>query len=224
MSTRDRPQFVRQALRCFAHQTCGAAELVVVDAGEREPVEDLCAGFSSVRYLRAEPGATYGACLNIAAEHARGEILQLLDDDDYYKPTFLDRAVEALDRTADENTIAAWDCFYVLLPHEPNVRFSGHGWSAGATLSFRRRLWERTRFRDSGGSQDWHFIADSGASIERVCAPELYILVRHGENSWRNLGDTDVDTYFHSLPRSSLLVADVVESADADFYAASLGC
>jgi glycosyltransferase involved in cell wall biosynthesis len=219
MTTRDRPHFVEQALRCFSRQNYADAELIVVDAGERAVVEDLCSGTPGIHYIRSEPGATYGTCLNIAAGQARGAIFQLLDDDDYYQRRFLERAVSTLERAGTDETIAAWDCFHVLLPGENGLRFSGHGWSAGATLCFGRAVWERTHFRDEGAHQDFFFMTDSAAPIARVCAPELYLLVRHGENSWRSLRGTDVDAYFRSLPLSGLELADVVEAADVDFYA-----
>jgi glycosyltransferase involved in cell wall biosynthesis len=218
MTTRDRPHFVEQALRCFSRQTYADRELIVVDAGEQALVDEVCGGIRGVHYVRSAPGATYGACLNIAARDARGAIFQLLDDDDYYTPGFLDRSVSALESAGIDGTIAAWDCFYVLLHDQDELRFSGHGWLAGATLCFGRGLWERTAFRDDGGHQDSFFIEDSGATIARVCAPDLYLLVRHGGNSWRNLRGTDVDAYFRSLPVSDLEVSDVVEPADLQFY------
>jgi len=218
MTTRDRPEFIAQALRCFSRQTYADRELILVDAGEQTLVEDFCSGIDGVRYVRAEPGANYGACLNLAAREADGEVLQLLDDDDYYNPRFLERAVSTVEGAGIENTIAAWDCFHVLLRDEKRVRFSGHGWGAGATLCFGRTVWERTPFHDTGASQDWFFKEESGATIVPVCAPELYLLVRHGGNSWRNLRGTDVDAYFRALPVSGLEVADIVEPADLQFY------
>jgi len=208
LSTRDRPRFLRQAIRCFERQTFPDRELIVVDAGDG-PVEELRA---SVQYVRAEAGAAYGACLNLGAQHARGDILQVMNDDDYYAPAFLATAVSAL----DHGSIAAWDCFLVLLRGDRDLRFSGHGWAAGGTLCFRRQLWERTPFRD--GHSDAHFLADSGVEIARVHVPELYVLVRHGANSWQTLGERDVDAYFRSLPPSGVSVESVIDAADLPFY------
>jgi glycosyltransferase involved in cell wall biosynthesis len=216
LSTRDRPQFLRQAIRCFERQTVPDRELIVVDGGD-DPVEELCAGRALVRYVRAGVGAAYGTCLNIAAQHARGAIVQVINDDDYYAPAFLATSVSALE-SAPGNVITAWDCFLVLLRGDRRLRFSGHGWAAGATLCFRRALWERTPFRD--GHSDAHFLADSGAEIARVHAPELYVLVRHGANSWQTLGDDDVEAYFRSLPPSGVSVESVVDAADLAFYEA----
>src|SRR5205814_1126976 len=91
---RDRPDFARQVIRLFARQTYPRAELVLVD-GNDEPTEELCAGVDRVRYVHAA-GVGSGEGLNVAARHARGEVFQLLDDDDYYAPSFLERSISAL--------------------------------------------------------------------------------------------------------------------------------
>jgi glycosyltransferase involved in cell wall biosynthesis len=215
VATRDRPHFVRQVIRCFSRQTYPERELLIADGGDQS-VEDLCAGQPFVRHIRAEAGASCGACLNIAAQQARGNIMQAMDDDDYYTPGFLERSVGALEATNGDNTIVAWDCFLVLLRGDPDLRFSGHGWSAGATMCFRRPVWERTGFRDRW--HDYNFLNESGATIERVHAPELYILVRHGTNNWLDLRGTDVDAYFRSLPSSGSMVRDIVHGDDVPFY------
>jgi hypothetical protein len=67
----------------------------VVDDGE-VPVEDLCAGRDSVRYVRLEGRHETGSKLNIGVEHARGSILHKLDDDDYYSPDFLATSIRFL--------------------------------------------------------------------------------------------------------------------------------
>lgn len=218
LATGDRRDFARQAIRCFLRQTLSAAELLVIDGG-REPVEDLCDGLLSVRYLRVPPETTLGMRLNIGAEHARGEILQKIDDDDYYHPQFLARSVGALESGGDLNAIVAWDCFFVLLQGDDELRFSQHGWAAGGTLCFRRDVWQRTLFRDIPRAVDHWFLIDADAPLVRVCAPEYYILVRHGANTWRELSTgTDVNRYFRSMPRAGRSVRSMVEPLDVAFY------
>jgi glycosyltransferase involved in cell wall biosynthesis len=219
LATGDRPHFLRQAIRFFLRQTYRNAELVVIDGGER-PAEELCAGLLSVRYLRAAPSLTLGAKLNLGIEQARGSILQKIDDDDLYQPAFLDQAVATLESAGTEDAIAAWDCFFVLLRGERELRFSGHGWAAGGTLCFPRKVWERCGFRDLPAAVDEHFLADCRAALKQVCAPELYVLVRHGRNTWRTMRGARVDDYFRSLPGCGRRVTDLVAPIDVDFYAA----
>ena len=215
LSTRDRPHFVRQLLRCFGRQTYANRELLIADAGD-EPVDALCAGVPMARHLRAEAGASYAACLNLAAEHANGTVLQMMDDDDYYAPAFLERSVSELQSADGDNVVAAWDCFLVMLRGEDDLRFSGHGWAAGGTLCFRRALWERPPFRE--GHADHHFLSETAATIAQIHEPSLYVLYRHGTNNWQDLRGTGVDAYFRSLPPSGSTLRDVVHPDDVPFY------
>src|SRR5215831_17693241 len=95
--TRDRPAFFRQALRCFSAQDYPHKALIVVDDGTTA-VGPQCAGLPDVKYIRLTSSAPTGTKLNIGIEAARGEIVQKLDDDDFYAPGFLSAAVRRLSR------------------------------------------------------------------------------------------------------------------------------
>jgi glycosyltransferase involved in cell wall biosynthesis len=218
VATADRPQFLTQLIRSFLRQTWTAKELIVVDSG-KESVEHLCAGATDVHHVRTSADTSLAERLNSGLETSRGTLLQKLDDDDYYHPRFLQRAASTLLQRGTANGIVAWDCFHVVLKGEEHLRFSGHGWAAGGTLCFARELWEWTRFRGDAPS-DYFFINDSGATLHRICAPEMYLHVRHGGNMWQHLGGNGVDAHFRSLPPAQLRAVDVVEPADREFYAA----
>lgn len=214
LATRDRPQFFPQALRCFNEQRGIAAELIVVDDGD-VPVEPLCAGLPQVRYLRLEQPTPLGEKLNLGIAKARAPILQKLDDDDYYHPHFLARAAASLPGEQPEREIAAWDCFFTLLAGELQARWSGHGWSAGGTLCFHRKVWERRPFRPLPRSVDSWFLRDHQPLLQRVCAPHLYLLVRHGNNTWRQMaGGESADDFLRRLPVHSAPLETLV-SAEA---------
>jgi glycosyltransferase involved in cell wall biosynthesis len=221
MPTRDRPHFVSQALRYFARQTYIRSELLVIDDGEQS-VERLCAGLPRVRYLRLDRPTLTGTKMNLAIEQACGSVLQKLDDDDYYHPEFLQRAIAALPRSLEEQrrTVVAWDCFLVLFAGETRLRFSGHGWNAGGTLCFSRELWAGRPFRDVRTGYDSWFLADHQPAIIRVCAPEHYIHVRHGGNTWTRMHDaTSADEYLCLLPAHEKSLETVVGPDNLPFYA-----
>jgi glycosyltransferase involved in cell wall biosynthesis len=222
MPTRNRPHFVAQALRCFLRQTYARSELVVIDDGEQS-VERMCAHLPRVRYVRLDRPTATGTKMNLAAEHARGTILQKLDDDDYYHPEFLERAAACLPAASEERcrTIVAWDCFLVLIAGEDRLRFSGHGWNAGGTLCFSKETWARRPFREVWTSCDSWFLADHQSAILPVCAPEHYILVRHGGNTWTRMHDgMRADDFLASLPFYEKPLETVVDPADLPFYSA----
>lgn len=218
MATRNRPRFFRQALRCYLRQSYPRSELVVVDDGE-QPVEEACARLRRVRYLRLGEPTPTGTKLNLGIAAARGDILQKLDDDDYYHPDFLATAVGYLPDPRREPALAAWDCFLILLAGESAARYSGHGWTAGGTLCFSRRLWERAPFHDVAAGEDSAFVLDHQRALVRVCAPEMYLMVRHGANTWTRMLEGDrADDYLRQLPAYEKPLAALVDRAAARFY------
>jgi glycosyltransferase involved in cell wall biosynthesis len=217
LATGNRAAFVRQAIRCFLRQTYQRSELIVMDDGA-EPVAGLCSVSPRIRYFRLPERTPVAAKLNAGVEHAQGAIIQKLDDDDYYAPDFLERAVDGLSSGDPARTIVAWDCYLVLLPGQTTLRHSGHGWAAGGTLCFRPELWQRQHFRDVPGQVDLCFLRDHQPNLVRICAPESYVLVRHGRNTWTKLGSETVDQYFQRQPAYHKSLTELVGPEDLPFY------
>lgn len=220
MATKDRLEFLPQALRCFLAQTYTQSELIVVDDGRRS-ARHLCADLPRVRYIRLTTPANVGTKLNIGVEAARGELLQKLDDDDYYHPDFLRLAVAHHPRRVARRTVVAWCCFLICLRGDPRLRFSGHGWKPGGSLSFHRELWLRRPFRDIPLSEDSWFLRDHQPRIVRVCAGDHYMVVRHGRNTWHEMwGAPSADEYFRQLPACGRTLGTVVTPDSLPFYQA----
>ncbi len=216
LPTRDRARFVPQAIRCFQRQTWPNRELIVIDDSV-EPVEHLCRDVSNLTYIRLNKPTLLGTKMNIGIDASRGSIIQKLDDDDYYSKRFLETAAGHLPAGPSERTLVAWCCFMVWFAGARKVRFSGHGWKAGGTLCFYRALWKRLPFRDVPRSVDSYFIHDHKPNLITVCAPMQYMIVRHGANTWNEIGDGDADFYMRGLPAAYAL-DQVVNSADVNFY------
>ena len=222
LATRNRPRFVEQALRCFEAQTHRNRELIVVDDGELN-VRDLCLNRRHVRYIGLPQPTTTGMKLNIGIASASGNILQKYDDDDYYHPKFLETAVAHLPTRGRDCAIVAWDCFLALEVGDPRIRFSGHGWKVGGTLSFSRALWQRCPFRDVPRSVDSLFLSDhkESARVIPVCAHQYYVVVRHGANTWKYFSDgRTVEQYFSALEVYPKPIEKIVARRDREFYLA----
>jgi glycosyltransferase involved in cell wall biosynthesis len=218
LTTANRQRFLKQAVKYALDQTYNKKEIIVVDDGYQS-AEAMIPADERIQYVRLTQRVTLGKKLNIGIEHAGGDIIQKLDDDDYYHPSFLQRTVAALLRDDPENSIAGFDCFLVLIAGTGDVKFSGHGWFAGGTLCFHRKLWEAAPFRDVPSAVDWYFLQDHKARQIKLQDPELYILVRHDEGHlWTNLGSTDVTAYFAQLPAHSKRLRDCLPAVDLSFY------
>jgi glycosyltransferase involved in cell wall biosynthesis len=225
LATGNRERFVPQALRCFVAQTYPHRELVVVDDGE-VPVGRLCRATPGVRYLRLDRRTPTGTKLNLGIEAARGSILQKIDDDDYYAPRFLATAAERLQASRSARAIAGWDCFLILLAAaaRPALFFSGHGWLAGGTLCFRRAVWEAAPFRDVAKDEDAYFLEDHAGPRVRIRAPEQYVLVRHGRNTWRRFRNgAGVEGFVRTLERYPKPIPEVMGEEAARFYTSLRG-
>ena len=220
LATRNRHRFLPQALRCFARQTYRNSELIVVDDSDR-PAARLCRDLPRVRYIRLTRPTPTGTKLNIGIEAARGEIIQKLDDDDFYRADFLAASAAHMPRRGLRSTIVTRCCFLVLSKDRPALRHSGHGWNPGGTFCFHRSLVRRQPFRDVPRSVDSWLIHDLQPRIIRVCEVEQYIVLRHGRNTWNRMatGQT-ADEYLAGLATYPKPLHRLVPAADFRFYCA----
>jgi len=87
---------------------------------------------------------------------------------------------------------------------------------AGGTFCFNRRLWERTPFRDLSQAVDRAFLEDARVLVSEVIdAPESYIMIRHGKNTWAS-----VDGWYREHTEWRRSIADVMtDPLDREFYA-----
>ena len=218
LATRNRREYLKQALRCFQRQTHKDSELIVVDDSHR-PMRELCEGRPRVHYVRLTRFTPLGTKLNLGIEQARGDILFKLDDDDYYRSDYLASSLAQFPPQRQASTIVTRCCFLVLMRGDPQVRFSGHGWKPGGTFCFHRSLWQRHPFRDIPKSVDSWMLRDARPRIVRVCAPEQYFIVRHGRNTWNAMttGET-ADEFLTQCEPYVKPLAEVLPAADLRFY------
>src|SRR6476661_4413402 len=88
MATRDRPRLLSVTLECYRRQTYARRELVVVDDGDRDPVDPATVAAAGGRLLRVPLGTPLGAKLNLGIEATSGPLCQKIDDDGWYATGF----------------------------------------------------------------------------------------------------------------------------------------
>jgi glycosyltransferase involved in cell wall biosynthesis len=195
LTTRDRPRLLNLAFRCYAAQTYLNRELIVVDDGDRFPVEHGAVEELGGRILRVEPGMALGAKLNRGVEKANGRWCQKMDDDDWYAPDFLQSMMSAIER---EREIVCRPSLAILAPFlffdvaRWELRRSAQHNAPGATLLFAREDWERRPFRAVPQDEDVWFVRDQrreGLEVICVRAMEAFLAVRH-RGSARDRGHT----------------------------------
>ena len=137
--------------------------------------------------------ASTGWKLNHAIEAARGDILQNVDDDDYWAA--LSRFLQAQLRDRDPaRTLVTRCCFLTLVGSDSVLRHSGEGWTCRRRLLLSSGDVKRIRFREEDVSYDTHFRYDHQPEIVRICDPDKqYIVVRHGSNNWNSVKNKDTN-------------------------------
>lgn len=195
LTTRDRPGFLRFALTCYERQTYPNRELIVVDDGDRFPVDPDLVATVGGRVVRAPVGTPIGSKLNLGLDAARGVLCQKMDDDDWYGPAYVETMVTKLLeswREACRPTIAFVTPFLFFDVARWEIRRSLDRNVPGATLFFRRADWVLHRFRALPGDEDLWFFLDqvrAGTVPLVIEQPELFLAVRH-RGSQRERGHT----------------------------------
>jgi glycosyltransferase involved in cell wall biosynthesis len=114
--TFNRSALVLRAVESVLNQSYSKVEVIVVDDGSSDDtvriVEELSSRDNRVRLFKNE--RSKGACgaRNTAIEHARGEFITGLDDDDYFLPDRLDKFLTAW-RSKNDSIEAISSCYLI---------------------------------------------------------------------------------------------------------------
>jgi hypothetical protein len=97
LPTYNRRDLLPRSLDSMARQTYRSFEVVLVDNGG-EPVQDIADRYSFVRRIRVEQNRGCCGGFNIGLDHACGEYVMFLTDDDRYFPNALEDLVASVKR------------------------------------------------------------------------------------------------------------------------------
>ncbi|WP_050420604.1 glycosyltransferase [Bradyrhizobium tropiciagri] len=224
MPTRNRANWVPQALKYFWTQDYPNLELVIVDASAESALATLPED-PRIRRVRAPEHASIGAMRNLGCEQARGEVIIHWDDDDWYAPTRVSTQVRPiLEDQADVtglrdnwffelDTWQFWRCTPAL--HARLFVLDVHG----GTLAFRRALYAPyCRYPELSLAEDAYFLTQlvaRGARLRRLPGADVFVYLRHGTNAWRFPCGTYLDPQGWVQENEPALLAQ-----DRSFYAA----
>jgi hypothetical protein len=224
----NRPGMVEHALSLFSSLAWPDKELVLVEDEGSEYAGAVPPG--TVR-KSTPPGMPLGIKMGIGASAATGSVIHKFDDDDYYSPLFLDRAMKELGKGVD----LCWWSTYLLYFAKSNTLRVIHNGRAGGSFVFRSSLLSHFSFRPLPSGIDTAFYTDALANKTAMSAisdsPGLFAYVRHGDNLWQlspgvvngRPASFDVDSVLVSLsspyiPYFYKSVGEVIPEADRAFY------
>jgi glycosyltransferase involved in cell wall biosynthesis len=102
VTTYDRPQLVRRAIKSALAQTYEPLEIIVVEDGSNGSVKVWLEeqGFDHIRYIRHEENQGLAAARNTGLKLARGKYIAYLDDDDEWLPEKTAKQVKLAEKEA----------------------------------------------------------------------------------------------------------------------------
>jgi len=121
VTTYNRPQLVKRALLSVRAQTYKSLEVIVVEDGTETGVADwLDQELPNAQYIRHKENRGLAAARNTGLEHASGEYIAYLDDDDEWKPKRIERQVTALDPLTSEHRDKIGAVYCAVERHAPD--------------------------------------------------------------------------------------------------------
>lgn len=225
MPTANRPQWLKRAVDLYLGQYMaidGRTELIIVETGDPDSQ-------SEIGMYGELPGITHvitqetnlGQKMNLGVSISQGHVIQKLDDDDYYAPTFLRRSYHnVLNHGPDY--ISGCRSYLGLIQGVCGV-YLLHDWFASGTLAFYKSVWELVPFpKVDKAVGKWFLIAHPNLKRCYLDDPELYLFVRHGSSTWQKYhGDhslTTVEDEILKSPRYSKELDAFMPQHYADFY------
>ena len=184
--TYNRRPFIPAILECVKRQTYANFEWVLVDDGS-DPIGDLVADVPFVKYVRLPEKVPLGKKRNVMHQHAKGEIIVYMDDDDYYPPTRVAHAVEKLQ--ADPSImVAGSSSMHVYFHHiKKIVEFGPYGkWHATAgTFAFKRELLEQSGYDDDAAmGEEKVFLKNYSIPLVQLEPKHTILVFAHDYNTF----------------------------------------
>lgn len=212
VASHDRPALLEIAVACASRQqSARVLEVVVVDDSSLpipDWIRDTC---DVVQVPRSTP---LGDKLNIGISRTTGSILMKWDDDDFYGPRYVDHLARALSVTNAQVVFA--QPFLVFDANSRRLHLTDETRCSGATLTFRRTLWEQVPFRAVEEATDSEFLLDvidrhGLGACRGVDLGENFVQLRHGTHLWTRMPDgRPVEEYVAECVRVAKPVEDIV--------------
>ncbi|WP_431243043.1 glycosyltransferase [Flavobacterium sp. P21] len=161
-------QYIEQAIDSALNQTYKNIEVIVVDDGSNSKTKEILKQHEpKIAKLITQENQGQSTARNVGIEASKGDYILVLDSDDFFEPTFCEKALLVLKNHLDHKLVS---CFANLIFEDKKTRlFKPPGGSivdflfsnaALGTSMFRKEDWENCGRYDETmkqGFEDWEF-------------------------------------------------------------------
>jgi glycosyltransferase involved in cell wall biosynthesis len=162
-------QYVEQAVNSALNQTYVNKEIIVVDDGSNPKTKEVLRQLES-KITKLITQENQGVCVarNIGIEEAKGDLILVLDSDDYFEPEFL---AMAHSKILEDKNIGLITCWYNVVNFNEDLLYIAKPTGAGAndvlyfnnamgSCLFKKEVWRAVGGYDlkmKNGYEDWEF-------------------------------------------------------------------
>ncbi|WP_051348758.1 glycosyltransferase [Peribacillus kribbensis] len=191
-----RDDFMENVFQNFIQQSFALKELIIVlnkDDMNLDKWKERADKHPNIRIYQLHENATLGDCLNFGILKSNYEIIAKFDDDDYYGPDYLRNAFAAFDNK--DVMIAGKSSYHIYFKKNKALVFipgEAKNFSdsvSGATLIFRKEIFNKIRFEKTNRAEDYFFLDQAkklGYTIYSL-DPYDFAVIRHDtdRHSWK---------------------------------------
>lgn len=157
-----------------------------------------------ISVFQVNEARTLGECLNFAIEKSRFEYIAKFDDDDYYGEAYLASSILAL---CLKNAGIVGKCsIYVYLEKKGDLLLLSPGNEnsfvdtvRGATLLFRKDIWQNIRFREQSIGEDTFFLIDCKKNGIAIFSTDRFNYVNIRQDASKHTWQLDEYEYLNAF-------------------------
>jgi glycosyltransferase involved in cell wall biosynthesis len=155
--------------------------------------------YPNIQIYQLHETASLGDCLNFGIIKSNHDIIAKFDDDDYYGPDYIKSSIDAFKNK--DISIVGKSSFYIYfknkkaLIHVPGNENSITDNVAGATLMFRKDVFQQVQFEKVNRAEDYFFIEqckEKGLNIYSTDCFHFAVIRQDAEKHTWNIADKDL--------------------------------
>ncbi len=185
--TKNHPDLLNRAIRCFEAQTYPHKELIVLFEECNLPARDLlgkAAPDPRISILAASGTASLGALRNYAIENSQGDFFCQWDDDDWHNAYRLESQYAAIRKNSFPACVT--DQWILFDSQNERAYISGKRLWEGSLLC-RKDIFQKKKYADISRGEDTplvEYLYDHQLLYVMAGMPKLYIYNYHGGNTF----------------------------------------
>ncbi len=190
-----RAGFIDNLFANYNRQKYKPKELIIVlndDSLNLEEWKRKAKKYNNIKVYKCSESYSLGKCLNYAVEKSNYPYIAKFDDDDYYSSEYLSDSIKVFKRNNKIGVIGKATFFVyfeknkiLALKRVDKENTSGAFFLTGATLIFKKRIFEKVKFADISLGEDDRFVMDCiKKGIQTFSSDRFnFVYIRYGAKS-----------------------------------------